>query len=197
MIIYNKYRNITWNQSNNLKLIKKSMSLKWKHIIKNFIKISTFSLIFILWLFFIDNYINADENQNNKTISNNNNNTNYKNIEINPIANVAVAITSNIWLKGNKNNKIVESNINNKIYKVEDFYLNTNDIKDSIIKNNMVFTTEYLNILKMDFNSVIKKSKSRNKTLNNIIKQLELRYKNANTNLINLNNQNTMTNTFS
>jgi hypothetical protein len=53
----------------------------------------------------------------------------------------------------------------------------------------MLFTKEYLNILKMDFNSVLKKSKDRKKTLNNIINQLQIRYINANTNSINLNKQ--------
>jgi phage shock protein A len=53
----------------------------------------------------------------------------------------------------------------------------------------MLFTKEYLNILKMDFNSVLKKSKNKKKTLNNIINQLQIRYTNANTNSINLNKQ--------
>lgn len=169
------------------------MSLKMKQIIKNIIKISTFSLIFILWIFFISNYINADDKIENKTIKTKpNNNANYKNIVITPIANVAVAITSNIWIWKNKNSKIVESQINNKIFNANDFYLNTNEIKNSIIKSNMIFTVEYLNILKINFNSVLKKSKNRKNTLNNIINQLQIRYKNANDNTINLNKQNSI-----
>ena len=163
------------------------MSLKTKQIIKNFIKITTLSLAFILWFLIINNFLHANEKIKIKTEPNNN--ANYKNIIINPIANVWVAITSNIWMWLNKENKIKEENINNKIFKAEDFYKNSNNIKQKIITTNMLFTKEYFNILKMDFNSVLKKSKDKEKTLNNIIKQLQIRYKNANTNSVNLNKQ--------
>jgi len=50
----------------------------------------------------------------------------------------------------------------------------------------MIFTKEYLNIIRMDFNSVIKKSNNREKTLFNIVKQLKIRLSNANSNIHNL-----------
>jgi hypothetical protein len=53
----------------------------------------------------------------------------------------------------------------------------------------MLFIKEYYNILKINFNETLEKSKNKEKTLNNIIKQLEIRYKNANTNVINLDKQ--------
>jgi vancomycin resistance protein YoaR len=75
------------------------------------------------------------------------------------------------------------------VFKVEDFYNNSEIIEKELIEKNMIFTKEYYNVLKINFNEVIKKSENRKKTLNNIIKQLQIRYKNANTNIINLNKQ--------
>ena len=163
------------------------MSLKMKQIIKNIIKISTLSLMFILWFFIINTFATVETNQKVETIPNNN--TNYKNVIIKPLANVWVAITSNIWLWINKTTQLSESNINNNVFQISDFYSNTNNIKDWIIKTNIVFTKEYLNIIRMDFNWIIKESNDKAKTLNNIIKQLEIRYTNANINLITLNKQ--------
>jgi vancomycin resistance protein YoaR len=75
------------------------------------------------------------------------------------------------------------------VFKVEDFYNNSEIIEKELIEKNMIFTKEYYNVLKINFNEVIKKSENRKKTLNNIIKQLQIRHKNANTNIINLNKQ--------
>jgi len=163
---------------------RKNMFLIRKQSIKNLIKISTLSLMFILGFFIINTFANSGENIKIKTFPNNN--ANYKNIIINPIANVAVAITTNIWLKLNKAKTITQSNINNKVFSVNDFYLNSDNIKSELIKNNMIFTKEYLNIIRMDFNSVIKKSNNREKTLFNIVKQLKIRLSNANSNIHNL-----------
>ncbi len=163
------------------------MSLKMKQIIKKFIKISTLSFILFLWFFIISTFATKEvKNEVNTTPSNN---ANYKNIIIKPIANVAVAITSNIWLWINNWTKLSDTNINNNIYKIDDFYSNSKDLKNWIIKTNMIFTKEYLNIIRMDFNWIIKKSTNKAKTLNNIIRQLEIRYTNANSNLITLNKQ--------
>lgn len=172
------------------------MSLKMKQIIKNLFKISILSLIFLLWFLFLNKSTTINNNIEIKTETKikttPNNNANYKNVVISPIANVWVALTSNIWIWWNKTNSIKETNINNKIYKVEDFYLNTESLKNELLKSNIIFTQEYLNIIRMDFNWIIKKSKNKEQTLNNIIKQLEIRFQNANTNSINLNNQNTI-----
>jgi len=73
---------------------RKNMFLIRKQSIKNLIKISTLSLMFILGFFIINTFANSGENIKIKTFPNNN--ANYKNIIINPIANVAVAITTNI-----------------------------------------------------------------------------------------------------
>ena len=163
------------------------MSLKIKQSIKNLIKISTLILIFILGFFVINTFATIEVNQDIKTTPSNN--ANYKNIVIKPLANVWVAITTNIWLGLNKSNTINETNINNNIFPVIDFYENKNTIKNKILETNMIFTKEYFNIIKMDFNSLIKKSSNKSKTLDNIIKQLEIRYTNANVNLNTLNKQ--------
>lgn len=156
------------------------MSLKAKQIIKNFIKITTLSLLFVVWFLVINNYVWAEKW--NEVINFKSNEESYKNIKVNTIANVWVAISSNIWIGINKKQKISEENINNKIFKVEDFYNTSDNLKNEIIIKNMLFTKEYFNILQMDFNSVISKSKNREKTLTNLINQLQIRYKNANTN---------------
>ena len=163
------------------------MSLKMNQIIKKLIKISTLSLMFILGFFIINTFATVENNQEVKTTPSNN--TYYKKITIKPIANVAVAITSNIWLWLNKTEKITESNINKDIFPVSDFYIKSDKIKEELLETNMIFTKEYYNIIKMDFNSVLDKSSDRSKTLNNIIKQLEIRYSNANTNIITLSKQ--------
>jgi hypothetical protein len=53
----------------------------------------------------------------------------------------------------------------------------------------MIFLKEYYNILKIDFNGILGKSKDKGKTLNNIIRQLEIRLRNANINITNLKKQ--------
>ena len=163
------------------------MSLKMKQIIKNLIKISTLSLVFILAFFIINTFATVENIQEVKTIPNNS--TYYKKITIKPIANVAVAITSNIWLWVNKSENISELNINKNIFPVSDFYTKSSKIKEELLELNMIFTKEYYNIIKIDFNWVLKKSDDRSKTLDNIIKQLEIRYSNANTNIITLSKQ--------
>jgi len=163
------------------------MSLNRKQSIKNLVKISTLSLIFVLWFFIINTFASSWEMIEIKTIPNNN--ANYKKIVIKPIANVWVAITTNIWLRLNKSKTISESNINNKVFSPNDFYLDSDNIKNSIIKSNMLFTSEYFNIMKMNFAWVIKKSNNKSKTLNNLIKQLKIRLTNANSNIQNLTKQ--------
>jgi predicted nuclease with TOPRIM domain len=47
----------------------------------------------------------------------------------------------------------------------------------------MLFIKEYYNIVKANFNNIIKKSDNRERTVKNLLKQLQIRYKKANTNL--------------
>ena len=163
------------------------MSLKMKWIIKNIVKIATLSFILSSCFFIINNFVGAIEND--EIVIDDSNNINYKNITVKPIANVWVAITSNIWIWIKNDNKIEQKNINNKLFDVRDFYENKQSIKEEIIKNNMLFVQEYSNILRINFNDTLSKSKNKEKTLNNIIKQLEIRYTNSNNNIINLSKQ--------
>jgi hypothetical protein len=163
------------------------MSLKTKILIKNITRIMILSSILVLWFLIINSFVWA-WNESDVKIDKRNN-INYKNITISPIANVWVAITMNIWTWLNKQNKIEEVNINNQLFRVEDFYNNEDRIKSSIITKNMIFLKEYYNILKIDFNGILGKSKDKGKTLNNIIRQLEIRLRNANINITNLKKQ--------
>jgi len=168
------------------------MSLKLKQIIKIILKISTLSFALVISFFIINNFAGAylevevEEKEKHKLT----NEENYKNIIIQPIANVWVAIASNIWLWLKKSEQILETNINSNVFKIEDFYINSDNIKQVVIKKNLIFTKEYLNIIWMNFNWIIKKSNNKIQTVNNIIRQLEIRYKNANINSTTLTNQN-------
>ena len=164
------------------------MSLKIKQIIKKILYISTFSLVFI----FIFTYFNTSaDTTNNKNvwITEKEWKIEYKDINIKPIAQVWVAITTNIWMWNFKDWKIEETNINKEIFSVEDFYLKNPKIKYSLIKTNMIFIKEYFNIMKTNFADIIKKSKNKEQTLNNLLRQLKIRYNNAQTNIANLKKQ--------
>jgi len=162
-------------------ITKEKMSLKMKQIIKNLLKISIFSLIFFWVFLFLNTFANSWEIRQIDTSPNNN--ANYKKIILKPIAQAWVAITTNIWYKLNKNSKINSSSIDNKIFSISDFYLNTDNVKNWLIKSNMLFIKEYYNIMNMNFAWVLKKSDNKQKTLFNLVKQLKIRLTNANSNL--------------
>lgn len=151
------------------------MPFKNKNIIKNLLKISILSLIFIslsnFWWFFLTA----------KNIKTNNdliNKYNFKNTKIEEIAPVWVAIATNLAIKYTKNNS---SNITiyNEIFKVDDFLNNSKETSKKIIIKNMIFIKEYLVFLKSDFNNILNKSNNRKNTLDNLINWLVLRQKNA------------------
>lgn len=163
------------------------MSIKTRLIIKNITKITILSFILTLWFLIINSFVWALNK--NEIIIDDNNNINYKNATIRPVANVWVAISSNIWIWLSEKNKINEISINSEIFEIEDFYNNSISIKNEVIIKNMIFIKEYFNILKINFNEILEKSNNREKTLNNIIRQLEIRYKNTVTSIVNLNKQ--------
>ncbi len=153
-------------------------------IIKNIAKITTLSLILTVWLLFLVESFSEDKIKKVEA----KNSENYKNVVLIPIANVWVAITSNIWMWFNKNSVISEQRINKDIFKPDDFYKNTNRVKSSIVYN-MTSIKEYYNILKTDFKEEIKNSRDRERTLENIIKQLEIRYTVTNESISNIKKQ--------
>jgi len=157
------------------------MSFKMKQIIKILVKISIFSLILSLLFFIVNTFASSWDIT--KINTSPNNNANYKKIIVKPLSNVAVAISTNIWLWLNNKWIISETSVNNKLYSVDDFYLESENVKKWLIRTNMIFTKEYFNIMKMDFKSVLKKSKNKAKTLNNLVNQLKIRLTNANSNL--------------
>jgi len=154
------------------------MPLKIKQIIKKIIHISTFSLIFILLFHFFNT--NASENNNSKE---------YKNIKIKEIAQVWVAITTNIGMWKTWDSDKVQLYVNPEILSPELFLTNPEKTREIIIKNNMLFLQEYYNISKADFNKIIRNSNNKNTTINNLLKQLKIRYKTAYNNFNNLKKQ--------
>jgi len=151
------------------------MHFKNKNIIKNFFKISILSLIFIglsnIWW----NFLSAT---NSTTTNDLINKYNFKNTKLEEIAPVWVAITTNLAIKYTKNHSS-SLTIYNEIFKTEDFLNQSTRTSKEVIAKNMLFIREYLWFIKWDFNKILKKSKNRKNTLDNLINWLVFRQKNA------------------
>jgi len=160
------------------------MSLKSKKIIGISLKIATFSLLILIIINFGLN-LNKKEKYNTFNFNSAEENIlNYKNLNIKPISNVAVAISTNIWIKlYEKNNKISISNIYNTIFSADEVIKNTKTVKENILWKNMLFIKEYYIFIKTDFNKILKNSKNKENTLNSILSQLKLRLNTANKNV--------------
>ncbi len=167
------------------------MSLKIKKIIGISLKIATFSLLILMIINFWINFTKADENKkNNISLNSANNFTTYKNSQINPIANVAIAISTNIWIKLFENNKKIKlNNIYDNIFSADEVIRNSQIIKENILWKNMLFIKEYYNFIKTDFNKTLKYSNNKKAILESILTQLKLRLNNANKNATYLLNQ--------
>ena len=156
------------------------MTIKYRNIIKILSKVAILSFIIAialnLWSFFIDG---KEEN----VIVNNNDNTIFINSKIDPIANVWVAISTNIWIKYTERQTISYDNIYKNIYSAQDILENRSEVKSELIGKNMLFIREYFNFIKTDFNNLLKNSTDKKTTLNNIINQLEFRFRTSLTNL--------------
>jgi len=171
------------------------MSLKSRLIIKKSFKIAIFSLLILiiinLWLNF--GILKANTNEI-PELNSAQNLYNFKNNDIKPIASVATAISTNLWIKlfKNQNNNI--SNIYNNIYSADEILKNSKNLKNDILWKNMLYIKDYYNFIKSDFNTTLKKSTNKKTTLESILNQLELRYKLANKNATFLINQRTIVN---
>ena len=156
------------------------MTIKYRNIIKILSKVAILSFIIAialnLWSFFIDG---KEEN----VIVNNNDNTIFINSKIDPIANVWVAISTNIWIKYTERQTISYDNIYKNIYSAQDILENRSEVKSELIGKNMLFIREYFNFIKTDFNNLLKNSTDKKTALNNIINQLEFRFRTSLTNL--------------
>ena len=154
-------------------------------IIKKIFYLASFSFVFIIIL----NFVNSSFFHNKTKIPKTNALKEYKILNIQPISQVWVAITTNIWMWKNNKWEINDIYINNEIFNINTFYNYPKKINKNLIKPNMLFIKEYYNIVKANFNNIIKKSTNREKTINNLIKQLKIRLQKANENLQNTTKQ--------
>ena len=156
------------------------MTIKYRNIIKILSKVAILSFIIVillnLWDFF------TSEKEKNVEV-NNNNSTVFVNSKIESIANVWVAISTNIWIKYSERQTISYDNIYKNIYSAKEILENRAEVKNDLIGSNMFFTREYFNFIKTDFNILLKNSSNKKTTLDNIINQLEFRFKTSLTNL--------------
>lgn len=155
------------------------MTIKSKNIIKNLLKVSILSFIIISLLNIWNNFINAKKESEVISEKNNTNNTIYSNSKIDPIANIWVAISTNIWIKYFKKQDISYDNIYQEIYSIDDILNNKEEIKDELIAKNILYIKEYFNFVKTDFNTLLINTNDKKTTLNNIINQLEIRFTNS------------------
>ena len=162
------------------------MTIKYRNIIKILSKVAILSFIIVillnLWDFF------TSEKEKNVEV-NNNNSTVFVNSKIESIANVWVAISTNIWIKYSERQTISYDNIYKNIYSAKEILENRAEVKNDLIGSNMFFTREYFNFIKTDFNILLKNSSNKKTTLDNIINQLEFRFKTSLTNLSTLTKQ--------
>lgn len=160
------------------------MSLKTKNIIKIIVKVSILSSIILAVVYYSSSFLWAQEtvnNSNTKTLVSSNTN-NFTNAKIKPIANVWVAISTNLWIKYTRNQTISTSNIYNEVFSVEEILSGSKEVKEEIIWKNINYLREYLNFVRTDFNTLLKNSSDKKRTVENIINQLEIRYTRAVTN---------------
>ncbi len=156
-----------------------------KNIIKNILKISFIAIlltfVFNIWAIVIEAWNNA----NNNSIKNI---KNYKKLENSDIAKTWVAITINLSTRHSDKDNITDI-IFKKIYSPKEILENIELAKSELIAKDMLATKEYFSILKTDFKETIKTSKNREKTLNEIINQLKIRYKLGNKQIKNITTQ--------
>jgi len=161
------------------------MSLKSRSIIKKAGKLAILSLIIliIINLWFNFNILNAKQENKKVPIKQDINNYNYINIKIKPLASVAIAISTNIWIQYlSNNNQNKTSYLYNNLFSVKQVLNNSKQIKENILWKNMLFLKDYFNFIKTDFNKNINNSQNRKIALNSILNQLEYRYNQANKN---------------
>lgn len=168
------------------------MSLKTKNIIRVLVKISILSLIIYTLIHYGAGFFNKQKETNLKEEQKTENIENFKNVKITPIANVWVAISTNIWIKHTSKQNIDYSNIYKEVFSIDDILKDTKTVKEEIIWKNMLFLKEYFNFIKLDFNNILTNASDKKSSLENIINQLELRFTQSITNSNYLKEQNTI-----
>lgn len=146
-------------------------------VFKTFFKIIILALIFAIWINYAysllswstkkDSEITWSWEISNNSWSENNNKYNFKESKTELLSPVWVAISTNIWTRFKEKVK-VSSTVSNKNYS-----------SNSYISKNMMFISEYYNILKTDVKKILEESKDRNATLTVFVDQIWYRYTNS------------------
>lgn len=119
----------------------------------------------------------------------NSNSSNFIQVGSNPIiAQVWVAISTNIWT-WLKQVKETPATAYSDVMTISYILANKQVARDKLISQNMLLLNEYLSILKMDLKTMLWQSNDRSKVLDSYISQLEFRYKNTLENLATLKQQ--------
>jgi len=149
---------------------------KYKNIIFFLVKIFFLSLFLVILYILIDIFFfqKNDKNIENKT-NNKNNLSNFKNLDIDYMFNIWVAISSNIWIRYTQKQNNGISYIYEDIFNIEDILKNGQSVKEIIFTKNIKNIIEYYNFLRSDFKKIIDISDNKKTSIENIIKQLEIR----------------------
>ena len=147
------------------------MSKEINKFLAKILLLSTFIvLVFNIW----DNLINANSDTN-KTVTNNENYSNFKWINNNSLWKTWVAITTNIWIQF-KLRWEVPATIYKDIFSVSEIIKNQDSANEELIWTNMVAVEEYKNILKTNVKQLLDTSYDKPRILDAFIDQLEYRY---------------------
>jgi len=144
-----------------------------KNIIKFLIKISTISVLLVIffniWIAFFDS---------NTTQTSIKTDNKYKYIKSDSIilSWAWVAISTNLWIRY-KETKELPATIYKDVMSIWEIMLNKKNAEKNIITNNMLEIKAYLNIMKTNIKSLIQNSRDKSSTLKAFISQAEYRYK--------------------
>lgn len=155
-----------------------------KQVFNYFLKISILTFIFFsaIWMgaWLIEAWtitIPSEKNKESKIEKQiEENKKNFKSAGNETIGNIAVAISTNVWIRFKQKEEIPIS-IYKDVMDISYIVSNKQIAKDKLISQNMILLNEYLNVLKTDVKSMLNQSYDRSETLDAYIAQLEYRYK--------------------
>ncbi len=154
-----------------LQIINVKMSKQYRlFLMKIFILSSILVLVFnVAWMFM------TEENLELNSAQENNNKTNFTNIETPLLAKTWVALTTNVWIRYKQRTE-TPATIYRDIYSISEIISREKIANKELIWNNMLILEEYSNVLKTDIKALINQSYDKPRALNALIDQLEFRY---------------------
>ncbi len=153
--------------------------------IKILIKISILTTCFIVIInFLLISFLKLPSNIN---ITQEDNKYIFNSADSNNLWNVALAITTNIWIWYKKR---IDTPIESykDIKELSEFLWNPETILDNLIQTNMLTIKDYVNFAKTDIKDLLDNSSNRKDSIESIISWFEFRYKTASKNRNILNN---------